>query len=52
MEHLQLSASQLAKEYFQASEAINPNDPLLLNELGVVAYNNEECVSSAGCNSE
>lgn len=45
MEHLQLSASLLAEEYFRASEAINPSDPLLLNELGVVAYNKEEYVN-------
>ncbi|WRT68218.1 uncharacterized protein IL334_005194 [Kwoniella shivajii] len=42
MEHLQLSASHLAEEYFRAAEAINASDPLLLNELGVVAYNKEE----------
>ena len=42
MEHLQLSASNLAEEYFRAAETINPTDPLLLNELGVVAYNKEE----------
>ncbi|WVF72592.1 hypothetical protein IAT40_007410 [Kwoniella sp. CBS 6097] len=42
MEHLQLSASHLAEEYFRASEAINASDPLLLNELGVVAYNKED----------
>jgi len=42
MEHLQLSASSLAEEYFRAAEAINAEDPLLLNELGVVAYNKEE----------
>ncbi|WVQ81923.1 hypothetical protein IAT38_004050 [Cryptococcus sp. DSM 104549] len=41
MEHLQLSASHLAEEYFRAAEAINASDPLLLNELGVVAYNKE-----------
>jgi len=42
MEHLQLSASSLAEEYFRAAEAINAADPLLLNELGVVAYNKED----------
>ncbi|ORX38717.1 hypothetical protein BD324DRAFT_622052 [Kockovaella imperatae] len=42
MEHLQLSASTLAEEYFRASEAINASDPLLLNELGVVSYNKED----------
>ncbi|OCF40492.1 anaphase-promoting complex subunit 6 [Kwoniella heveanensis CBS 569] len=42
MEHLQLSASHLAEEYFRAAEAIDASDPLLLNELGVVAYNKED----------
>ena len=42
MEHLQLSATNLAEEYFLAAQAINTSDPLLLNELGVVAYNKEE----------
>ena len=42
MEHLQISASSLAEEYFQAAKAINADDPLLLNELGVVAYNKED----------
>ena len=45
MEHLQLSATNLAEEYFRAAEAIHGSDPLLLNELGVVAYNKEEWVS-------
>lgn len=44
MEHLQLATSQLAEEYFLASEGINPSDPLLLNELGVIAYNKDEWV--------
>jgi anaphase-promoting complex subunit 6 len=42
MEHLQLSATNMAEEYFHAAEALNKDDPLLLNELGVVAYNKEE----------
>ncbi|WVR07363.1 hypothetical protein IAU60_004404 [Kwoniella sp. DSM 27419] len=42
MEHLQLNASHLAEEYFRAAEVINASDPLLLNELGVVAYNRED----------
>jgi anaphase-promoting complex subunit 6 len=46
MEHLQLATSQLAEEYFLASEGINPSDPLLLNELGVIAYNKDEWVES------
>lgn len=42
MEHLQLSSINLAEEYFLAAQSINNSDPLLLNELGVVAYNKEE----------
>jgi anaphase-promoting complex subunit 6 len=42
MEHLQLSSIDLAEEYFLAAQSINNSDPLLLNELGVVAYNKEE----------
>ena len=42
MEHLQLSTSNLAEEFFLAAEKINPTDPLLLNELGVIAYNKDE----------
>lgn len=49
MEHLQLSASNLAEEYFLAAKAINDSDPLLLNELGVVHYNKEEYVLNAIC---
>jgi anaphase-promoting complex subunit 6 len=42
MEHLQLATSNLAEEYFLAAKNINPSDPLLLNELGVIAYNKDE----------
>lgn len=41
-EHLQLSQSTLAEEYFLAAAAIHPSDPLLLNELGVAAYNRDD----------
>ncbi|WVQ74870.1 hypothetical protein IAR50_004477 [Cryptococcus sp. DSM 104548] len=47
MEHLQLSASSLAEEYFLAAKAINGSDPLLLNELGVVHYNKEDYAGAA-----
>ena len=47
IEHLQLASSTLAEEYFRAAEAIDKSDPLLLNELGVVAYNREECAPPA-----
>jgi anaphase-promoting complex subunit 6 len=42
MEHLQLNASGLAEEYYKAAEGLNAGDPLVWNELGVVAYNREE----------
>ena len=42
IEHLQLSSTNLAEEYFLAAQSISQNDPLLLNQLGVVAYNKEE----------
>lgn len=45
MEHLQLSQTSLAEEYFVAAKVMSPKDPLLLNELGVVAYDKEEYVS-------
>jgi len=41
-EYLQLSQSALAEEHFLAAASLNPSDPLLLNELGVVAYNRED----------
>lgn len=44
MEYLQLSTSNLAEEYFLAAEKINASDPLLLNELGVISYNNARYV--------
>ncbi|ODN92723.1 anaphase-promoting complex subunit 6 [Cryptococcus wingfieldii CBS 7118] len=47
MEHLQLSASSLAEEYFLAAKAINAADPLLLNEFGVVHYNKEDYSGAA-----
>lgn len=44
MEHLQISANKLAEEYLRAAQTINPEDPLLLNELGVCAYDAEQSV--------
>jgi len=43
-EHLQLANISLAKDWLLAAQNINATDPLVLNELGVVAYNQEECV--------
>lgn len=51
MEHLQLSHSNLAEEYFLAAKTMCPRDPLLLNELGVVAYDKEEWVISVNLSS-
>ena len=42
MEHLHLSAVNIAEEYLLAAQAKYDGDPLLLNELGVVAYNKNE----------
>ena len=42
MEHLQLSAVSIAKEYLLAAKEKFDGDPLLMNELGVVAYNENE----------
>ncbi|KAH8090448.1 cell division control protein 16 [Filobasidium floriforme] len=39
MEHLHLNNLELAKESFELAQKMNPSDPLLLNELGVCAYN-------------
>ena len=38
MQHLALHNLALAAEYLAAAHALCPDDPLLLNELGVVAY--------------
>lgn len=45
-EHLQLANISLAKDWLLAAQNINATDPLVLNELGVVAYNQEEWVSN------
>lgn len=39
MEHLQLNNAELAAEAFNVAYSICQTDPLLLNELGVSAYN-------------
>ena len=38
MQHLQLNNLQLAEEYLLQAHGICDNDPLLLNELGVAAF--------------
>ena len=38
MQHLQLNNLQLAEEYLLQAYGICENDPLLLNELGVTAF--------------
>lgn len=40
MEHIQLSNMQLAESHLAAAVALCDSDPVLLNELGVVAYEN------------
>lgn len=47
MEYLQLSTSHLAEEWFLAAQQVNASDPLLLNELGVIAYNKNRRVVPA-----
>lgn len=42
MEHLQLSQCALAEEYLLTAAALHASDPLLLNELGVAAYNRDD----------
>jgi anaphase-promoting complex subunit 6 len=42
MEHLHLNNLEIAKESFELAHKMNPSDPLLLNELGVCAYNRGE----------
>ncbi|KAK9454561.1 hypothetical protein V1511DRAFT_502329 [Dipodascopsis uninucleata] len=42
MQHLQLHNFTLAEEYLDASYSICKNDPLLLNEMGVVLYHKNQ----------
>lgn len=42
MEYLQLNQLELAKESFDLAYEMNALDPLLLNELGVCCYNQQE----------
>ncbi|KAL2315128.1 Anaphase-promoting complex subunit cut9 [Schizosaccharomyces pombe] len=42
MQHMQLGNILLANEYLQSSYALFQYDPLLLNELGVVAFNKSD----------
>ncbi|QRW18018.1 cell division control protein 16 [Rhizoctonia solani] len=42
MEHIQLSNMQLAESHLAASVALCDSDPILFNELGVVAYENRK----------
>lgn len=44
MEYLRLSNLPLAGEYFNAAFKICDSDPLLLNEMGVLAYHTEKSV--------
>lgn len=42
MQYLQMNNLILAQEYLNSSLTLCPKDPLLLNELGVLYYNNDE----------
>ena len=44
MQHLGLANAKLAEEYLEAAKEICGDDPLVLNELGVVALQNQQCV--------
>ncbi|BEI87724.1 uncharacterized protein CcaverHIS019_0104420 [Cutaneotrichosporon cavernicola] len=46
MSYLQLSLSDLAEEYLATAASYDSTDPLLLNELGVAAYNREDYLSA------
>jgi hypothetical protein len=47
MQQLGLMNLVLAKEYIAAARKVCPDDPLVVNELGVVALHNEKYVSSS-----
>lgn len=47
MQNLQLLNMTLAREYLNAASAICPDDPLLLNERGVVAYQDGDMAAAA-----
>jgi anaphase-promoting complex subunit 6 len=42
MQHIQLNNLQLAEEYLLHAHEICDNDPLLLNEIGVAAFEKAE----------
>lgn len=46
MQNLQLNNMPLAREYLEAAHGFCRSDPLLLNELGVVAYHDERLVDA------
>ncbi|KAG9074149.1 anaphase promoting complex subunit cdc16 [Ceratobasidium sp. UAMH 11750] len=48
MEHIQLSNMQLAESHLAAAAALCDTDPVLLNELGVVAYENRRYEEALG----
>ena len=48
MEHIQLYNIALAEEHLQAAYSMCDSDPLLLNELGVLAYHKRWFVDSSG----
>ncbi|KAJ6301629.1 hypothetical protein OIU77_015855 [Salix suchowensis] len=42
MEYMRIHSYKLAEQFFMQAKAFCPSDPLLYNELGVVAYNMKE----------
>lgn len=46
MEHLQLQNIDIAAGHFASALATCQTDPLLFNELGVVAFSRGECVEA------
>lgn len=45
MQHLLLHNVQIAYDIFKQSYLLKPDDPFLLNELGVVCFHNNEYVN-------
>ncbi|GJN08530.1 hypothetical protein PR202_ga26464 [Eleusine coracana subsp. coracana] len=42
MQYVRMHNFKLAEQFFMQAKSICPSDPLIYNELGVVAYNNKE----------
>lgn len=46
-QHMSLSNFKIAGEYFKVSHKIYPNDPILLNEMGVLCYKEKKYEEAA-----